>query len=313
MKTLCEAYIPELPNYYHGKVRENYNLEDGTRITITTDRLSAFDRILTCIPYKGQALTQITRYWFDNTIDICPNHATSYPDPNVIIGQQLNIFPIEFIVRGYLAGNTKTSLLSLYNAGHREIYGYLLPDNMRANQKLPTPLITPTSKNDTGNHDQPISHDEIIHKGLLTEHQWEKISFYALALFERGCKLASECDLILVDTKYEFGLDKHGEIILADEIHTPDSSRYWEKTSYQKSYNEGVPPISLDKDFVRRWVFEKCNPYKEQIPTIPSKLIHQTSDIYINVHERITGLKFSFDNDDTPLLSRIRKNLSYYF
>ncbi|EJL58824.1 phosphoribosylaminoimidazolesuccinocarboxamide (SAICAR) synthase, partial [Rhizobium sp. CF122] len=227
VRILSEAHFPELPNYYRGKVRENYDLPDGQRIIISTDRLSAFDRILTCIPYKGQVLTQTARYWFEATKDICPNHVLDYPDPNVVIGKRLDILPVEVVVRGYLAGTTGTSILTLYKKGEREMYGMRLPDGMRDNQKLPTPVITPTSKEFDGGHDEPLTPAEIVERGLLTKEQWETLSRYALALFARGQDLAAKRGLILVDTKYEFGTDENGNIILADEIHTPDSSRYW--------------------------------------------------------------------------------------
>ena len=227
LRILSDAHIPELPNRYNGKVRENYDLPDGSRIIIATDRLSAFDVILTSIPFKGQVLTQTARYWFEETADICPNHVLSYPDPNVVIGTRLDILPVEIVVRGYLAGTTSTSILTKYRKGEREMYGITLPDGMKDNEKLPEPIITPTSKAFDGGHDEPLSGDEILAQGLLTAEQWETVSRYALALFARGQARAAERGLILVDTKYEFGTDKDGRIVLADEIHPPDSSRYW--------------------------------------------------------------------------------------
>ncbi|MFV0256336.1 phosphoribosylaminoimidazolesuccinocarboxamide synthase [Candidatus Liberibacter solanacearum] len=313
-RIISEAYIPELPNYYPGKVRENYFLNDGTRITIATDRLSAFDRNITCIPHKGELLNKITQYWFQHTSDICENHALDYPDPNVLVGKQLQMFPIELIVRGYLAGNTKTSLLTFYKKGQRTIYGHSLPDNMYDNQKLPHTIITPTTKSSGPNfeHDKPISPHEIIQKGILTQNQWETISSYALALFERGCKLASERDLILVDSKYEFGLDKKNNIILADEIHTPDSSRYWKAETYEKSLKEGTSPEGMDKDLIRNWILTHCNPYKDNIPNIPENILLHISQTYMTAYERITGLKFIGENSDLSPLHRIRNNLEQY-
>ncbi len=190
LRILSEAHFPELPNYYRGKVRENYDLPDGSRIIISTDRLSAFDRILTCIPYKGQVLTQTARYWFEATKDICPNHVIAYPDPNVVVGKRLNILPVEVVVRGYLAGTTGTSILTLYKKGQREMYGITLPDGMRDNQILPEPIITPTSKEFDGGHDEPLTPAEIIEHGLLTKDQWQTLSDYALALFARGQEIA---------------------------------------------------------------------------------------------------------------------------
>ena len=313
MRTLSEAHFPELPNYYGGKVRENYDLPDGSRIIISTDRLSAFDRILTCIPYKGQVLTQTARYWFDETKDICPNHVISYPDPNVVIGKRLDILPVEVVVRGYLAGTTGTSILTLYKKGERRMYGITLPDGMRDNEKLPTPIITPTSKEFDGGHDEPLTPDEIISKNLLTAEQWQTLSQYALALFARGQTLAAERGLILVDTKYEFGVDENGTIILPDEIHTPDSSRYWIAESYPQAFENGTRPASFDKDFVRSWVAERCDPYKDEIPQIPQALVEDTSAVYIKAYEAITGQTFVPDDRGATPKDRVRENLARYF
>jgi phosphoribosylaminoimidazole-succinocarboxamide synthase len=313
LRILYEAHFPELPNYYRGKVRENYDLPDGRRIIISTDRLSAFDRILTCIPYKGQVLTQTARYWFEATKDICPNHVLDYPDPNVVIGKRLDILPVEIVVRGYLAGTTGTSILTLYKKGVRDMYGIRLPDGLKDNQILSQPIITPTSKAFDGGHDEPLTPAEIVERGLLTSAQWQYLSTCALALFARGQEMALERGLILVDTKYEFGTDKNGEIVLADEIHTPDSSRYWLADSYRASLEKGARPASFDKDFVRAWVSDRCDPYKDEIPEIPLDLIEQTSRVYINAFEAITGKTFMPDDrGDTPL-DRVRANLDAFF
>jgi phosphoribosylaminoimidazole-succinocarboxamide synthase len=312
MRILTEAFFPDLPNYYGGKVRENYDLPDGRRIIISTDRISAFDRILACIPYKGQVLTQTARYWFEETADICPNHVIAYPDPAVVVGKRLDILPVEIVVRGYLAGTTGTSILTLYKNGQRTMYGMTLPDGMRDNQKLPQAIITPTSKEFDGGHDEPLTPAEIIEKGLLTEAQWEQLSKYALALFARGQQKASERGLILVDTKYEFGTDEQGNIILADEIHTPDSSRYWITESYEEAFAKGTRPASFDKDFVRSWVVERCDPYKDDIPEIPADLIEATSKVYIQAYEAITGLKFQPDDSGETPLERVKANLAAY-
>ena len=313
MRILSEAHFPELPNYYRGKVRENYDLPDGSRIIISTDRLSAFDRILTCIPYKGQVLTQTARYWFEATKDICPNHVIAYPDPNVVVGKRLDILPVEVVVRGYLAGTTGTSILTLYKKGERQMYGITLPDGMRDNQILPAPIITPTSKEFDGGHDAPLTPAEITGRGLLTQAQWDTLSTYALALFARGQEMAAKRGLILVDTKYEFGTDADGNIILADEIHTPDSSRYWLADSYQAAFESGGRPVSFDKDFVRAWVADRCDPYKDEIPEIPADLIEQTSAVYIKAFEAITGQAFIADDSGETPLARVRNNLAPYF
>lgn len=313
MAILDTVNIPELPNHYHGKVRENYDLPDGNRIIIATDRLSAFDTILTSIPYKGQILTQIARYWFDQTRDICPNHVVSYPDPNVVIGKRLEILPVEIVVRGYLAGSTSTSILTRYKAGQREMYGITLPDGLKPHQKLPEPIITPTSKAFDGGHDEPLSPAEILSKGLLSEEQWQTLSDYALKLFARGQEMAAKRGLILVDTKYEFGVDETGTIILADEIHTPDSSRYWIAETYQNSFDNNKVPKSFDKDFVRNWVSQRCDPYKDPIPEIPASLVRETSAVYIKAYEAITGEVFDTWDVDLDIHARVRRNLEPYF
>jgi len=313
VRVLEEAFIAELPNYYRGKVRENYDLPSGERIIIATDRLSAFDRILTSIPDKGHVLTQTARYWFEATKDICPNHVIAYPDPNVVVGKRLDILPVEIVVRGYLAGTTGTSLLTLYKKGERNMYGLSLPDGLKDNQALPQPVITPTSKAFDGGHDEPLSPKEIIDQGLLSAEQWQTLSRYALALFARGQEMAAKRGLILVDTKYEFGTDADGTIILADEIHTPDSSRYWMADSYEEAFRSGGRPKSFDKDFVRAWVVERCDPYKDDIPTIPAELISETSAVYKHAYEMITGATFAPDNGGETVLDRIRGNLRPYF
>lgn len=310
---LADATIPELPNHYRGKVRDNYDLPDGRRIIIASDRLSAFDRILAAIPYKGQVLTQTARYWFEATKDICPNHVLDYPDPNVVIGRRLDILPVEIVVRAYLAGTTGTSILTLYKAGARAMYGITLPDGMRDNQVLPQPVITPTSKAFDGGHDEPLTPDEIVARKLVSRDQWQTLSSYALALFARGQELAAQRGLILVDTKYEFGVDRDGRIILADEIHTPDSSRYWLAASYAERFQRGERPESFDKDFVRSWVAARCDPYKDPIPVIPAELINDTADVYIRAFETITGQTFQRPPAGEPILARIRRNLAPYF
>ena len=310
---LADIEIPELPNHYRGKVRDNYDLPDGRRVIVASDRLSAFDRILAAIPWKGQVLTQTARFWFEQTGDICPNHVLSYPDPNVVVGQRLDILPVEMVVRDYLAGTTGTSILTLYKKGQRDMYGVTLPDGLRDNQKLPHPIITPTSKADQGDHDAPLSPKEILDQKLLTPAQWETVSAYSLALFARGQKMAAERGLILVDTKYEFGLAPDGEVVLADEIHTPDSSRYWFAESYAQRFEAGQRPESFDKDFVRAWVAERCDPYKDEIPVIPDEMILATSDVYVQAYETITGQRFDPPAADEPVLDRVRRNLKQFF
>jgi phosphoribosylaminoimidazole-succinocarboxamide synthase len=309
---LADATLAELPNHYRGKVRDNYDLADGRRIIIATDRLSAFDRVIAAIPLKGQVLTQIARFWFEATADLCPNHALEYPDPNVLVCRRLAIMPVETVVRDYLTGTTGTSIWPMYKTGRREIYGVRFPDGLRENQKLPATIITPTTKAPDGEHDEPLTPDEIVGRGLLTAEQWQTTTELALALFARGRALAENRGLILVDTKYEFGFDRAGQIILADEVHTPDSSRYWLAKSYAERFAIGEPPESLDKDFVRRWVVERCDPYRDPIPEIPRNVILEAARVYIEVFETITGQSFVLPDPAIPVLARIRANLARY-
>lgn len=317
-RVLEHARIDELPNPYFGKVRDCYDLpahgsQPARRILISSDRISAFDRILAAIPYKGQVLTQMARYWFDHTGDICPNHVLSYPDPNVVIGRHVTILPVEIVVRGYLAGTTSTSILTQYRAGIRQMYGHNLPNGLRDNQQLPQPIITPTSKAFDGGHDEPLTAAQIIAQGLLTAAQWDQVSAYALALFARGQVMAAARGLILVDTKYEFGLDQEGRILLADEIHTPDSSRYWIADGYQQAFETGSRPPSFDKDVIRAWVGARCDPYTDPIPPIPAEMIAQTAQTYIAAYEAITGQVFTPDLAGATPLARIRGHLAEFF
>lgn len=319
MRVLTEARIPELPSPYFGKVRDCYDLPptpdfpEGRRILISSDRISAFDRILAAIPYKGQVLTQVARWWFDRTADICGNHVVAYPDANVVIGKRLTILPVEIVVRGYLAGTTGTSVLTLYKKGQRHMYGHTLPDGLRDNEALPQAIITPTSKAFDGGHDEPLTATEIVEQGLLSQAQWDEVSTKALALFARGQQMAAERGLILVDTKYEFGVDLDGNILLADEIHTPDSSRYWLADGYETALRDGTRPPSFDKDVIRAWVAARCDPYKDAIPEIPAEMIEATSAVYIQAFEAITGETFVPDLEGATVLDRVRAHLSPYF
>jgi phosphoribosylaminoimidazole-succinocarboxamide synthase len=310
---LDDATIPELPHHYRGKVRDNYDLPDGRRIIVATDRLSAFDRNIAAIPCKGQVLTQTARFWFDRTADICANHVIEYPDPNVLLCRRLDILPVEIVVRDYLAGTTGTSVWPMYKAGRRDIYGIRFPDGLRENQRLPHTILTPTTKAYEGEHDAPITPAEIVGRGVLIAAQWETVSGIALALFARGREIAAARGLILVDTKYEFGLDRDGRIILADEIHTPDSSRYWFAETYPARFAAGEPPDAFDKDVLRRWVAARCDPYRDAIPPIPPLVIGETAAVYIDAYERITGETLAVPPPGLKTLDRIRTNLAQYF
>ena len=311
-RVLEEAEIAGLPHRYRGKVRDNYDLPDGRRILITTDRISAFDRPLAAIPFKGRVLTQTARYWFERTADICPNHVLAYPDPNVVVGRRLDILPVEIVVRGYLAGTTSTSILTRYRRGEREMYGHRLPDGLRPNERLEQAIITPTTKAADGGHDEPLSEAAILEQGLLSAEQWRTVSAAALALFARGQTLAAERGLILADTKYEFGTDADGRIVLADEIHTPDSSRYWFAESYPERLAAGTGPESFDKDYVRNWVVARCDPYRDPIPEIPPEVVLEAAAVYIRAYETITQETFALPDPSEVPLERIRRNLSIY-
>lgn len=310
--TLADAHLPDLPGHYAGKVRENYDLPDGRRILIASDRISAFDVNLAVIPLKGQVLTGVARYWFDQTRDIVANHVIAYPDPNVLVGRRLSMMPVEIVVRDYLAGTTSTSVLQMYRKGARTMYGHAFPEGLRDNEKLPATIITPTTKADHGDHDAPLSPAEVVSRGLLTQAQWDAVAAVALKLFARGREIAATRGLILVDTKYEFGFDDSGALVLADEIHTPDSSRYWLAESYAQKFAAGAPPDTFDKDFVRRWVAARCDPYKDPIPPIPEEVILEAAAIYVSAYERITGSAFPLPDPSEPPLARIKRNLKAY-
>jgi len=302
---LTDAEFPELPNFQRGKVRDSYNLPDNRRIMIATDRQSAFDHVLAAVPFKGQVLTQTARYWFEQTKDICPNHVIDYPDPNVTVAKTLNILPIEMVVRDYLTGSTETSIWPMYQQGERVLYGHRFPDGLVKNQKLPETIITPTTKAEAGEHDAPITAAEIVEQGILTQAQWDDIAGKSLALFARGRDIAARNRLILVDTKFEFGLDENEEIILADEILTPDSSRYWKASSYEERFAAGNEPESLDKEFLRLWVSSRCDPYKDTIPQIPPETLIEFARKYVVLFETVTGQSFDYANPAIPARDRI--------
>lgn len=307
---LIDAEFSELPNYTRNKVRDTYKLPNGQRLLVTTDRQSAFDQVLAAVPFKGQVLTQIARYWFDHTKDICPNHVISYPDPNVVLAKDLKMLPIEVVVRAYLTGSTNTSIWPMYKSGERVIYGHQFPEGMRKNQKLAQPIITPTTKPADGGHDAPITEAEILDTQLVTTAQWQDMARKSLALFKRGQELAAERGLILVDTKYEFGLDENGTVTVADEIHTPDSSRFWLADTYQVRFAAGEEPESLDKEFLRLWVASQCDPYNEPIPEIPQETLIEFSEKYIALYEKLTGTKFEKPDFSVSTRDRIRAALA---
>ena len=292
---------------YGGKVRDRYELEDRL-ILITTDRQSAFDRILAAIPFKGQVLNQTSAWWFEKTKYIISNHVINVPDPNVTVAKKCAVFPIEFVVRGYITGSTSTSLWTVYNNGDRKYCGNDLPDGLVKNQKLAANMLTPTTKEE--HHDRPISPDEIVSEGWMSQKDWDYCSKKALELFTFGQKTAAKNGMILVDTKYEMGRDADGHIILIDEIHTPDSSRYWLTESYEVRIAAGAEPENIDKEFLRLWFVENCDPYNDEVlPDAPEELVIELSKRYIQLYEMITGKTFSFPDKRKPVNERIIENL----
>lgn len=295
---------------YTGKVRDRYELDDRL-ILITTDRQSAFDRVLASIPFKGQVLNQTSAWWFDKTSHIISNHVISVPDPNVTVAKKCNVIPIEFVVRGYITGSTSTSLWTVYNSGSREYCGNVLPQGLVKNQKLEANMLTPTTKD--VHHDRPVSPSEIVNESLMTQEDWDYCSNKALELFAFGQEKAAEHGLILVDTKYEMGKDAHGNITLVDEVHTPDSSRYWIAETYEERLASGDEPENIDKEFLRLWFVDNCDPYHDEIlPEAPEELVVELSSRYIYLYETITGQSFSFPQSMTPVHERIDKNLKDY-
>ena len=310
---LTDAHFPQLPSHTQGKVRESYDLPGGRRVMVATDRQSAFDQILAAVPHKGQVLNQTAAFWFEQTADICPNHIISFPDPNVVIAKNLKMLPIEMVVRDYMTGSTETSIWPMYQRGERVLYGHTFIEGLVKNQKLPETILTPTTKAAQGDHDAPITAAEIVEQKLLTQEQWDELARLSLAIFARGREIAAKNGLILVDTKYEFGIDEEGRITIADEIHTPDSSRFWMMDSYQQQMDAGKEPISLDKEFLRLWVTSKCDPYKDEIPELPEDTLMEFSDKYVRLYELVTGQKFEKPAADISVRERIEKNLAEAF
>ena len=305
-QALNETNLP-LAGKQSGKVRDWYDLPDGQRLIVTTDRLSAFDRILAQVPYKGQVLNQLSAWWFEQTQDTIPNHLLSMPDPNVSIVRVAEPMLVEVIVRGYITGVTSTALWYRYSLGEREIYGYIFPDGLQKNSALPEPIITPTTKGGETGHDERLTCAEVVEKGLLDAKTWEQVQAAALAIFKRGQELASKAGLILVDTKYEFGTAPDGSIVLIDEVHTPDSSRFWKADTYEARFSAGEDPENFDKEFVRLAYAEKDYRGDGEIPAMPAELWVAASERYITIYETLTGE--TFVPGDYPIEPRLVDNL----
>jgi phosphoribosylaminoimidazole-succinocarboxamide synthase len=296
-----------LPGKQHGKVRDWYSLPAQRRLIVTSDRLSAFDRNLAVVPYKGQVLNQLAAWWFEQTKDVIPNHLLTIPDPNCAVVQEVEPLPVEVIVRGYITGVTSTALWYRYNLGEREIYGYRFPEGLCKNQKLPEAIITPTTKGGVTGHDERLTCTEVVEKGYLPQAAWDVIQSAALQIFQRGQEVAARASLILVDTKYEFGRKSDGEIILIDEVHTPDSSRFWKADNYTERFDQGLEPENFDKEFIRMAFAELGYRGDGEPPQVPKKLWVQASQRYIQIYEMLTGLVF--DPATYPAEARLQKNL----
>ncbi len=309
-KTLGESYIDErvVPyiSRHVGKVRDVYTCENFV-IMVTTDRQSAFDRNLASIPFKGSVLNLTSQWWFQQTQSLVPNHIIGCPHPNVTIAKKCTVFPVEFVMRGYMTGTTSTSIWKNYSTGMRSYCGHNLPDGMVKNQILPEILLTPTTKDE---HDELISAEDIIASGRMSSEDWKVCARYAKELFTYSQKKAAEKGLILVDTKYEFGKDSSGSILLIDEIQTPDSSRYWVADTYQARISNGEEPENIDKEFLRRWFVSQCDPYRTEIlPEAPAELVNELSRRYIMIYELLTGKEFSFNTPQSNLSDCILKFL----
>ncbi len=300
--------FPGQKSVHHGKVRDMYDLGDEL-VFVTTDRYSAFDRVLATIPHKGELLTAISNWWFDKTKSIEKNHFISSPDPNVTIGKKYKVVPIEMVVRGYITGVTNTSLWHNYSLGQRDFGDFTLPDGLKKNHKLPKPVFTPTTKFEE--HDRNLTPSEAVSEGLVEASVWQQLQKISMELFEFGQKTAASKGLVLVDTKYEFGQDKDGSLVLIDEIHTPDSSRYWSAETYQASLDADQEPENYDKEFLRLWFKERFDPYKDtEAPDVFPEIINELTNRYIYVYEHLTGNKFKPGNDSENVLKRIEQNVS---
>lgn len=307
--TLSKTDFPKLGNKYEGKVRDNYS-KDGKRIIIVSDRLSAFDRIITEVPFKGQVLNQMAQFWFENTKDIIGNHIIEVPDPNVTVARECTSLPVEMVIRGYITGVTTTSAWYNYEKGVRNFCGNVLPEGLKKNQKFDKPIITPTTKAEHGGHDESISPEEVVKRGLVTQEEFNKMMEATFKLYEFGVKTCAKQGIILVDTKYEFGKTSDGEIILIDEIHTPDSSRFWFQNEYEARLASGEEQKKIDKEYLREWLAAKGFRGEGEVPAIPDDVKVETARRYIEAYELITGQEFKAEAGDVH--SRITKNLAKY-
>lgn len=305
--TVDHTELSALGTKYEGKVRDNYTTSDGRRIIVTTDRVSAFDRVLGTLPLKGQVLNRLAVFWFEKTADFAPNHLISVPDPNVVVATECTPLPVEWVMRSYVTGVTSTSIWTHYAAGGRNFCGNPLPDGLRKNDRLPEAILTPSTKAEHGGHDVSVSRDELLALGRTTPEDFEAGAAIVRALFAFGQRFCAERGLLLVDTKYELGKRPDGRIVVIDEMHTPDSSRYWFADSYEERLSRGEEPESFDKEYLRRFLAAEGFRGDGPIPPIPDDVRVEASRRYIEAFERITGAPFEPDLEDPE--TRIRKNL----
>ncbi len=309
-RTLERTDFSEFGRRIEGKVRDSY-VRDGARVIVTTDRVSTFDVIVGTLPWKGQVLNQLAAWWFERTAGVAPNHLVAVPDPCVTVARECRLLPVEFVMRGYLTGVSATSIWSAYERGDRLYCGHRLPDGLRKHEPLPEPLLTPTTKAEKGSHDELVSREEAIARGLISARDYDAAAAIAHALFAEGTRQALARGLILVDTKYEMGLSPDGSLVVIDEIHTPDSSRYWYRDAYRRALADGRDPDALDKEYLRRWLVERGWRGDGPQPAIPTDVRCEAARRYIEAFETITGQSFQPSAEEPT--ARIRRNLADYF
>lgn len=307
MNTISTVTL-DLPNHQSGKVREIWSLPGGRRLLVTTDRLSAFDRIIGLVPHKGQVLNELAAWWFEQVADIVPSHVISVPDPNALIAVEATPLPVEVVVRARLTGSTSTAVLPRYLAGERDMYGHRFPDGLTPHGPLPEPIITPTTKAEAGQHDEPTTSEAIVAQGLVDASLWAQVQDVALELFDRGASIATDAGFVLADTKYEFGLDPDGSLMIIDEMHTPDSSRYWNAATLTDRLAAGQAPDGYDKEPIRLALREAGYTGDGPPPVLPDEVWSETSARYVQLYERITGR--TFEPGKQPAQSRIEANLA---
>ncbi|HVP28140.1 MAG TPA: phosphoribosylaminoimidazolesuccinocarboxamide synthase [Myxococcota bacterium] len=305
-RTLRTTDLPQLGRRQEGKVRDSY-VREGRRTIVVTDRVSCFDVVVGTLPFKGQVLNQVAAFWFERTRALAPNHLLSVPDPTASIVRECRPLPVEFVMRGYLTGVTSTSIWTAYAKGERVYCGHRLPEGLHKHAPLPQPLLTPTTKAEKGAHDELASREQLIERGLVDAELFDRAAGIAHRLFAEGQRFAETRGLILVDTKYEMGLDERGEIVVIDEIHTPDSSRYWYRDRYERAMRDGRDPEALDKEYLRRWLVEQGYKGEGPVPEIPVEVRCEAARRYIEAYEQVTGRAFEPDTEEP--LARLRRNL----